>query len=84
MAWRLVVQPSGLYARFSEVVDDFTHYDMTKEDAWTLCRDEGGCKCADDKIARANAALERYEESMQIIRTCHGDDTEKERRNEIK
>jgi hypothetical protein len=38
MAWRIVKQPDGLYSRFSEVVDDFTHRDMTKLEAYELCR----------------------------------------------
>jgi hypothetical protein len=26
------IQPNGLYCRFSTIVEDFTHTDMTKED----------------------------------------------------
>lgn len=33
MAWRFVKQPNGLLARFSEVVDDFTDYDMSELEA---------------------------------------------------
>lgn len=41
MAWRIVKQPNGLLARFSEVVDDFTHVNMTCEEAVILCKKEG-------------------------------------------
>jgi hypothetical protein len=33
MAWRIVKQPNGLLARFSDVVDNFTAVDMTKQEA---------------------------------------------------
>jgi hypothetical protein len=33
MAWRIVKQPNGLYARFSDIVDNFTHYNMDRNEA---------------------------------------------------
>ena len=33
MGWWYVRQPNGLLARFSTVVDDFTAYDMTEDEA---------------------------------------------------
>ena len=36
MAWRIVVQPNGKYAKFSDVVDNFTDYDMTKDEVFEL------------------------------------------------
>lgn len=35
MAWRIVKQPNGLFASFSDIVDHFTYTDMTQE---LLCR----------------------------------------------
>lgn len=40
MAWRFVKQPNGMLARFSDVVEDFTHYNMTPEEAIELCVEE--------------------------------------------
>ena len=37
MAWRIVRQPNGLLARFSDVVDNFTHLNMTELEAVELC-----------------------------------------------
>ena len=37
MAWRIVKQPNGLLARFDEVSDSFTDYDMSAEEAIDLC-----------------------------------------------
>ena len=43
MAWRIVRQPNGLLARFSDVVDIFTHYDLTEQEALEVCVEFGGC-----------------------------------------
>ena len=32
-------QPNGLYCRYSEVVDNITHYNMTEEEYIELCAD---------------------------------------------
>ena len=37
MAWRIVKQPNGLYARFSDVVDSFTHMNMKEAQAFEVC-----------------------------------------------
>jgi len=37
MAWRIVLQPNGRLARWSDIIDGFTHYNMTKEMAVSLC-----------------------------------------------
>lgn len=33
----IVKQPNGLYARFSTMIDDFTDFDMTRQDYVDLC-----------------------------------------------
>ena len=70
MAWRLIRQPNGKLARFSEVVDDFTHTDMTEREAVT----EFG-PIAVAKILRADTQPHRYHEALSIINEVHGDST---------
>jgi hypothetical protein len=72
MAWRIVKQPNGKFARFSEVVDNFTHYDMTKEQAIDLCCDYMGRLEAPAKVENAINSPKRYQESLDIIREIHG------------
>jgi hypothetical protein len=38
MGWRIVKQPNGLLARWSSVVDDFTHVNMAEAEAVAVCR----------------------------------------------
>ena len=42
MGQRLVVTPNGKYAAFSDIVDHFIAYDMTKDEALKFCVDEWG------------------------------------------
>jgi hypothetical protein len=51
MGWRIVKQPNGLLARFSDIVDHFTHYDMTEEEALDVCL--GGAMGVGREEARA-------------------------------
>jgi hypothetical protein len=37
MAWRFVKQPNGLLARFSDIVDNYTHVNMSTEEAISYC-----------------------------------------------
>ena len=82
MAWRIVKQPNGLYARFSEIVDDFTEYDMTKEETISICINQYDCgkQTAEDKIQRAVDNPGRYEEAMDIVEKIHGKKEVEERR----
>lgn len=41
MGWRFVKQPNGKLARFSDIVDHFTHYNMTVGEAIDYCLREG-------------------------------------------
>lgn len=50
MAWRIVRQPNGNLARFSDVVDNFTHVEMTKDEAIELCREHVGKIAAEVKV----------------------------------
>jgi len=84
VAWRIVQQPNGLFARFSEVVDDFTHYDMTKEAAIECCREYLGRSDAEEKVQRGiDAGIVRFDEAISIVRMVHGGETAAERRREL-
>jgi hypothetical protein len=78
MAWynlmpaMAVVQPNGLYARFSSIVDDFTHTNLTRDEIWTEFQHECGDDCADGKLERAHKDLGRFEECMEDILRVHG------------
>ena len=52
MPARFVLQPNGLLALFSTVVDNFTHYNLTKEEATTLAREDMGRQDAEEKVER--------------------------------
>jgi len=54
MGWRIILQPNGLLARFSEVVDDFTHVDLDQEQAIKVCvRESMFAWAAWDMVERA-------------------------------
>ncbi len=73
MAWRIVQQPDGKLARFSDVCDDFTDVDMTYEEALDECIREGmSVLDAVDKVMRGiEAGNARYLECLETIRTIH-------------
>lgn len=86
MAWRFVQQPNGLLARFSDVVDDFTDYNLTYRDAVRLCMVEHGMSKADAhlKAERGCAAgMTRWPSEIQTIRVVHGDAVADERVKEL-
>lgn len=77
MAWRIVQQPDGLFARFSDVVDAFTTYDMTYEVAIEECQRYPGMGILEsrEKVQRAiDAGNERWQDSLRLIRMVHGPD----------
>lgn len=73
MGTRIVTQPNGLFARFSEMVDHFTHTNMTHAEAVQCCVDEG-CSTleANAKVARGASNPGRWEEAVSIIKAAHG------------
>lgn len=98
MGWRIVKQPNGLLARFSDVVDDFTHYDMTVEEAVELCRAEMGLRDAVEKVERGlrdepippfieasgrGDGLDRFRAAITTIRTIHGARKAKQRERQL-
>ena len=80
MAWRIVKQPNGLYARFADPVDHFTAYNMTRDEALLECRDHG-CSSgeAGGKLERAeedrtmNGGIGRWAECLETIKVIHGE-----------
>jgi hypothetical protein len=74
MAWRIVQQPDGKLARFSDVCDDFIDVDMTYQEALDECIREGmSVMDAIEKIKRGtDAGNARYLECLGTIRTIHG------------
>lgn len=84
----MVRQPNGKFARFSDVVDNFTHINLTREEAVLLCQD---CGLSEDwsevKVMSAESesvlgknglengppdGLRRWRESIETIDAIHG------------
>lgn len=99
MAWRIVRQPNGLLARFSDVCDNFTHYDMDEEEAVQVCIDVGdmGPMGAKEKVAAGvedhepwthgpsddPEKLSRWKDCLHTIKNIHGEDEFKKTMTEI-
>ena len=72
MAWRIVKQPNGKYARFADPVDNFTHYNMTREEAVKYCQDEMGLVEGEEKVHRADENPGRFNEELGTVQAIHG------------
>ena len=84
MGWRIVQQPNGLYARFSEVVDDFTDYDMTPAEAEECCLEYVGRREAKATVQRGiDAGPARFTQAINTIRTVHGEHLANERQHAL-
>lgn len=97
MGWRFVKQPNGLLARFSDIVDNFTHVGLTVEEALHVCIEEHGMTAeqAEQKVRggvedwrpRQNSVpgngQERWAEAINTIRAVHGDEGVKEVEREV-
>lgn len=84
--WRLVKQPNGKLARFSDIVDDFTHFDMDDAEALDVCLEHNcGRDDAMAKVRRARAdepwdtpwkgpadGLNRWRDSLETVQAIHG------------
>ncbi len=69
MGWRIVKQPNGLYARWSDIVDDFTHMNMSRAQALLVCREELGRLESEAKVSRAEARPSRHLRWAECIQT---------------
>ena len=83
MGNRAIKQPNGFYARFSEIVDDFTHANNSREELWSFYRDEGGVECANGKMQRADENANKFDEAISIIECIHGKKLADERRKKL-
>lgn len=86
MDFRIVRQPNGLFARFSDTDRNFTRYNMNAEEAEQYCRNDGlsahaasaevllGAEDRDpDQPGRIGSGLDRWEAALRIIEVAHGD-----------
>ena len=77
MAERIVVKPNGLFAEFSEIVDDFIHFNMTEEEVYEIYRlraIEESKRTVAFKISTAKHDMNRWQEALDIIEEIHGED----------
>ncbi len=78
MAWRIVKQPNGKFARFSENVDDFTDYDMTEQEAIAYCVEIEHMHLQ-EAVAKVQRALSndvnRFVEAIDIVGKVHSKST---------
>lgn len=84
MAWRIVKQPNGLFARFSDISDGFTYIDMTHEQALQVCRESMSEQEAQKKMLAAvedhlpftvgvkGTGTSRWEDALESIEHVHG------------
>lgn len=72
MPWRVVVQPNHRYAIFSTIVDNFTAFNMNREEALETCLEEIGRLYCEDKVARAERDPGRWQDCLNKIEMVHG------------
>jgi hypothetical protein len=74
MPWRIVVQPNQKYARFSSVVDGFTHTNMTRDEAIAVSLQYPGMgkEDAEQKVEWAEAEPGGFAESLTDIEIRYG------------
>lgn len=82
MPARWMKQPNGKLARFSTVVDCFTHYNYERDDAIEVEREDMGRQAAIDKVERGmkrelDAPL-GWNESIETIRLLLGEEKARE------
>lgn len=86
MNFRIVRQPNGLFARFSEIESNFTNYNMTAEEAEQSLRKDGlsahsanaevllGAEDRDpEQPGRIGSGLDRWESALCIVESVRGD-----------
>jgi hypothetical protein len=86
MGWRIVKQPNGLLARFSDVVDHFTHLDFREDEAVELCMGYGcsmheaqakvdaGVRDFKPWTTTPGNGLERWDHCLEAVGRVHGQD----------
>jgi len=78
-----VVQPNGLLARFSTVVDDFTHMNMSETEAIETVAEEYAERANREAVQAVDRAKElseiRWRDCLSTISSIHGNETTAER-----
>lgn len=86
MAWKFVKQPNGKLARWSDVVDDFTHTGLAYKEAVFICIHDHGMTptAAATKVAAGvedhkpwtngikGSGLDRWNDCVDTIERVHG------------
>lgn len=75
MGSQFIKQPNGLYARFSDVVDSFTHFNLTPEDALKVYQKrilQGTEKDVEAALKRADNNPNRWEEALNLVHRFEG------------
>lgn len=97
MAWRIIKQPNGLFGRFSDVVDSFTHINLSDDQVIHMCMYEYDCGpiTAARKLQAATedwkpwkdgvkgSGHDRWDDAIKTIRDIHGEDHLNELLHEI-
>ncbi len=86
MGWMIVQQPTGQFARFSDIVDNFTAYDMTAGQAVDECQlNSIGVDEALSAVvnARRHKNGKRFEDAIETIRLIHGKEQADKRKAEL-
>jgi hypothetical protein len=87
MAWQFVKQPNGLFARFSGIVDSFTHVNLSEAQAIDLCEEDHGMSLSSAQLKVLSAVddikpwtkekgsgHDRWESAIEMIRLVSGED----------
>jgi hypothetical protein len=75
MIWHFVRQPNGLLARFSSVVADFTHSDLTETRALHLCTQRYQLSVQDAfhiVWQGMDAPVQQWNAALMAIQVAHG------------
>lgn len=76
MIWHAVRQPDGRFARFSDVVDDFTHINYDEAEFITLIAHDVGDEHAKRIVANTKAVSldgdDGWDAALMIIEAIHG------------
>ena len=67
-----IMQPNGHYARFSTVVDNFTHYNCTREELYSVFYEMHGCSIAVEKMKKVEWCLHEFNDAIETIEMVHG------------
>jgi hypothetical protein len=86
MAWRFVRQPNGRLARFSDIVDHFTHGNLSVEEAIEVCVSEHRLRPEEAKqkveagvddyepwtLNKKGDGLSRWRHALEAVERVHG------------